>query len=142
MSENHWIWRCDHTIPSDTKAGRRILDQVIGELQARKWGPRDIFGVQLGLEEALVNAILHGNGLDADKQVHVVCRMTPDLVRIEITDEGEGFDPATIPDPTAPDRLEAPTGRGVMLMRSFMSRVEYNEVGNRVVMEKDRAEQQ
>jgi serine/threonine-protein kinase RsbW len=98
----------------------------------------DVFGVHLAMEEALVNAIRHGNRLDPGKQVQFACRMTPDLVRIEITDEGDGFDPSSIPDPTDPEHIEAPSGRGLMLMRSFMSRVEYNDVGNRVVMEKER----
>jgi serine/threonine-protein kinase RsbW len=59
-------------------------------------------------------------------------------VRIEIIDEGEGFDPAIVPDCTLEDRLDVPSGRGVMLIRSFMTRVEYNEKGNAVVLEKAR----
>ena len=71
--------------------------------------------------------------------MHVACRLTPDRLRIEITDEGKGFDHSHVPNPTAPENLEAPCGRGIMLMRSFMNRVEYEESGTRVVMEKDRA---
>lgn len=141
MSESQWIWRCDRVIPSDTAAGRRVLDEVLRELAARQWGPRDIFGIHLAMEEALVNAIMHGNQFAADKQVQVSCRLSPKTVEIEIVDEGPGFDPADLPDPTDPDRLEAPGGRGVMLMRAFMSRVEYNTLGNRVVLEKRRGEQ-
>ena len=59
-------------------------------------------------------------------------------IRIEITDEGRGFDPSALPDPTCGDHLHAPRGRGVMLMRAFMSRVEFNARGNRVTMEKER----
>jgi serine/threonine-protein kinase RsbW len=62
-----------------------------------------------------------------------------DRVRIEIVDEGEGFDPAIVPDCTLEDRLEVPSGRGVMLIRSFMTRVAYNAKGNAVVLEKVRA---
>ena len=138
MSEEQWIWRCDRVIPSDTTAGRRILDEVLAELTARHWGTRDVFGVHLAVEEALVNAIMHGNGSDSGKQVRVSCRISPRVVRVEITDEGEGFDPSRVPDPTNPDRLEVPSGRGVMLIKAFMSRVEYNTLGNCVILEKER----
>ena len=138
MSQPRWIWRSDNQIPSTTGAGRRILDEVLKQLQQHCWIQHDIFSVHLALEEALVNAIKHGNRLDSAKHVRIACRMSPDLLRVEISDEGEGFDPSAIPDPTEPDRIETPTGRGIMLMRRFMSRVEYNQVGNCVVLEKER----
>ena len=90
------------------------------------------------IAEAIVNAIVHGNRLDPAKKVHVECVVSPDVTRIAITDEGAGFDPASVPDCTSDERLEAPGGRGVMLMRSFMSRIEYNAKGNGVVLEKIR----
>jgi serine/threonine-protein kinase RsbW len=138
MSDEHWIWRSDRVIPSETAAGRRVLEEVLDQLKAQRWVPRDIFAVHLAMHEALVNAITHGNQLAADKCVQVSCRMSPNLVRIEITDEGNGFDPVSVPDPTDPDRLESPTGRGVMLIKAFMSRVEFNEKGNQVLLEKRR----
>ena len=88
-------------------------------------------------EEAIVNAIVHGNKLDPGKSVRVACLVTPNLARIEVADEGAGFDPSALPDCRLEDRLEAPNGRGVMLMRNFMTRVEYNARGNRVIMEKE-----
>ncbi len=138
MSEEQWIWRRDHVIPSDTAAGRRVLSEVLDELEARHWSQRDVFAVHLAMEEALVNAITHGNRLDPQKQVRVRCRLSPRLIRLEISDEGPGFNPATLPDPTDPDRLESPSGRGVLLMKAFMSRVEWGESGNHVVLEKRR----
>jgi len=101
------------------------------------WGEHDVFSVRLAMEEALINAIKHGNHYDPSKHVQVRCGISEGLLRIEIEDEGKGFDLAAVPDPTDPDNLESPCGRGIMLMRGFMSRVEYNEVGNRVVLEKD-----
>ena len=90
------------------------------------------------MEEALVNAITHGNRLDPDKHVRVGCRMSPELVRIEISRRGRRASiPRRVPNPTDPDRLECPCGRGVMLMKAFMS-VEYDGAGNRVVLEKHR----
>jgi len=117
---------------------RRRRQEVLGQLQQRHWVDHDIFSIHLALEEALVNAIKHGNGLDLAKRVRVRCRMSDDLVQIEIADEGKGFDPARIPDPTDLHHRECPSGRGVMLMRSFMDLVEYNERGNCVLLEKRR----
>lgn len=138
MANASWIWCSDQEIPSDTTAGRRILDQLLHHLQAQSWPDRDVFGVQLAVEEALVNAIKHGNGFAPEKKVQFHCLLADDMVRIVISDEGSGFDPNRLPDPTAPERLECPCGRGVMLMRAFMSRVEFNERGNQVCMEKHR----
>jgi serine/threonine-protein kinase RsbW len=138
MSQEQWIWRRDHVIPSDTAAGRRVLSEVLRQLELRRWCPRDIFAVHLAMEEALVNAITHGNRLDPDKHVRISCRMSPELIRVEISDEGPGFDPTTVPNPTDPDRLECPSGRGVLLMKAFMSRVEWGGSGNRVLLERKR----
>jgi serine/threonine-protein kinase RsbW len=98
----------------------------------------DLFGVHLAVEEAVVNAIRHGNKLDAAKRVRLLCKICDHRLRIEVADEGPGFDPAKVPDPTENENLEVPSGRGIMLMRNFMHFVEYNAVGNRVVMEKHR----
>ncbi|KKL19231.1 hypothetical protein LCGC14_2467560 [marine sediment metagenome] len=136
MAKEHWTWRCDRTIPSDTGAGRAVLDELLRQLQACHWVEHDVFDVHLATEEALVNAIKHGNRFAPDRRVRIRCRLSDELIRIEITDEGEGFDPSKLPDPTNPDRLESPGGRGVMLMKAFMSRVEYNATGNSVVLEK------
>jgi serine/threonine-protein kinase RsbW len=138
-AEERWIWSSDHVIPSRTGAGRRVLEELLEQLNSHHWLQHDIFSIQLAMEEALVNAIKHGNHQDHAKHVRVACRMTPNLLRIEITDEGDGFDPSAIPNPTDPEQIESPRGRGIMLMRSFMSRVQFNEVGNHVVLEKDRA---
>jgi serine/threonine-protein kinase RsbW len=138
MSNISWIWRSEHEIPSESGASRVVLDELLQELEGRAWGQREVFGIHLAVEEALINAIRHGNRLDPTKSVRVVSSLSEDLLRIQITDEGDGFDPADIPDPTDPDNLETPSGRGVMLMRNFMSRVEFSEAGNSVVMEKNR----
>jgi serine/threonine-protein kinase RsbW len=125
-------------LPSERGASRLITEELLEQLGAHGWSPSDIFAIHLAAEEAIVNAIVHGNKLDAGKIVRVACLVTPALARIEVTDEGTGFDPASVPDCRLEDRLEAPNGRGVMLMRNFMTRVEYNARGNRVLMEKER----
>ena len=64
-------------------------------------------------------------------------KLTPELARFEIRDEGPGFDPASIPNPTDPEYLERPSGRGMLLMRSFMDELTYNEAGNHVTLVKN-----
>lgn len=123
-------------IPSDTAAGQLVQDRIIRHLEELRYDDRDIFGVRLAIEEALVNAIKHGNGMDPNKTVRIACRVDQLKIRVEIEDQGTGFQLEEIPDPTADENLERPCGRGIMLMRAFMSLIEYNEVGNRVVLEK------
>ncbi|MBO10405.1 MAG: anti-sigma regulatory factor [Planctomycetaceae bacterium] len=126
------------SIASETSLGREVQDRIISVLESRKFPDRDVFGVRLALEEALVNAIKHGNGMDPDKFVQIDCRFDDEGVRIVIEDEGPGFDVTEVPDPTAEENLDKPGGRGIMLMRSFMSHIEYNDVGNRLILEKRR----
>lgn len=124
------------TIPSSYAAAQTVQERIITALERLDYPSRDVFGMRLALEEALVNAIKHGNGIDPEKSVRIGCRITPELVRVEVEDEGEGFRPEEVPDPTEDENLERPCGRGIMLMRAFMSSVSYNELGNRVVLEK------
>jgi len=139
MTVESWTWRTDCLIPSEAGAGKRILDEVLAQLASHEWGQHDIFGVHLAMEEALVNAIKHGNRCDSSKSIHVICELSHERLQVKIRDEGAGFDPDAVPDCTKQDRLEMPCGRGVLLMRSFMSSVEFHDNGNCVVMTKKRA---
>ena len=123
-------------IPSDPAEARRVQNDIEGLLRAHHAHEKDIFGIRLALEEALVNAIKHGNQMDRDKKVLISYRLLPDRFEIRITDEGIGFDPNDVPDPTAIENLERPCGRGLMLMRHYMTQVEYTERGNGVFMVK------
>jgi serine/threonine-protein kinase RsbW len=138
MSDADWIWQCERLIPSSPGAGWAVQEEIIDHLRDQQWCGRDRFCVLLALEEAIANAIKHGNRLDPQKHVRVACKLSPTLLRIEIADEGPGFDSAHLPDPTEPWRLDCPCGRGVMLIRKFMSRVAYSPTGNKVILEKDR----
>ncbi len=123
-------------IPSDTAEGLAVQERIIARMEEHGFPPRDCFGMRLALEEALVNAIKHGNGLDPDKQVRVCCDLSDESVRVEIEDEGPGFNPDDIPDPTEEEFLERPGGRGIMLMRHYMSYITYNDRGNMITIEK------
>lgn len=117
---------------------RHVQAEVKESLQANQFGDRDQFSVELALEEALVNAIKHGNQLDPAKRVFVRYEILPDPDRFEIRieDEGPGFDPADVPDPTAIENLERPCGRGLFLIRNFMNDVRYHGRGNVLTMTK------
>lgn len=94
------------------------------------------FGLRLALEEAIVNALRHGNQMDPSKSVRIACEFSPNCVRIEIEDEGAGYNPADVPDPTTDENLEKPSGRGLMLMRAFVTSVTVVGRGNLVILEK------
>jgi serine/threonine-protein kinase RsbW len=126
----------DLVIPSDPAEARRVQDQIEQLLQARQASERDVFCIKLALEEALVNAIKHGNQMDRAKVVRISYRLLADRFEVHIADEGPGFDPADVPDPTAPENLERPCGRGLMLMRHYMNEVVYSPRGNSVRMSK------
>ena len=140
MSRDFPAWNFERTIPSDLAMGHDVLADLLAKLGTEGWNTRDIFGIRLALEEAVVNAIKHGNCLDCNKQVHVVCRSTSEKIWIKISDQGQGFDPQAVPDCTDDEHIDAPNGRGIMLMRNFMTRVEYNDKGNVVEMEKLRGD--
>jgi anti-sigma regulatory factor (Ser/Thr protein kinase) len=124
---------------------------------------RERVRIAVALEEALVNAVIHGNlevGSElrergdgayerliaqrratqryADRCVHVSCEISRESARIVIRDEGPGFDTSRIPDPRDPERLALASGRGVLLMRTFMDEVTYNATGNQVTLVKQR----
>jgi len=126
-------------IPSDTSAGQAVQERIVSRLEELEFSSRDVFGMRLALEEALVNAIKHGNRMDPDKTVRVEWAISSDFVRVVIEDQGPGFQPDDVPDPTMEENLERPCGRGIMLMRAFMSHVEYQGRGNILVLEKRRA---
>ncbi len=126
------------TIPSDLAEARRVQERIEEALARAAYSEHDIFAIKLALEEALVNAIKHGNQMDPDKRVFVVYHVTPERFDIRITDEGEGFNPEEVPDPTLEINIERPCGRGLLLMRGFMTEVQYHGRGNVVSMAKVR----
>jgi len=96
--------------------------------------------VELALREALGNAVVHGNRLDAHKLVHVRCRCKVGKgISLIVSDQGQGFDPRTIPDPLTVENLEADHGRGIHLMKLAMDEVSFDERGTEVRMRKSPA---
>jgi len=148
---------------------RSILSTLVGHLQdlTTQLGvcdESDRVRIGIALEEALVNAFYHGNlevssdlrETDYDayqalldtrcqlepyslRKIHVEAKLSHERAEFVIRDEGKGFDPNSLPDPTDPANLEKVSGRGVLLMRTFMDEVTYNEVGNQVTLVKFRS---
>jgi len=81
--------------------------------------------IGIAVREAVANAIKHGNRNDPDKQVEVDFGIEDDTVVVRVADQGEGFDPKSLPDPLSPDNLLRPNGRGIFFMRKFMDDIEY-----------------
>jgi serine/threonine-protein kinase RsbW len=126
-------------IASDPAETRAVQELIESELRRHQYNERDIFGVKLALEEALINAIKHGNQLDRAKRVRIQFRVSPERFDIQIADEGQGFIPEDVPDPMAPENMERPTGRGLMLIRYYMTEVHFHTPGNRITMSKVRS---
>ena len=96
------------------------------------------FALRLAMEEAVRNAFRHGHRNLPGQPVQVDYDVTPSTVTIRVRDQGPGFNPDALPDPTAPENLTRPTGRGVMLIRAYMTDVSYNEQGNEVTLRYDK----
>jgi anti-sigma regulatory factor (Ser/Thr protein kinase) len=89
---------------------------------------------RVGLTEALTNAMLYGNGDDPSKRVLVEVTVLQGRLQAKVRDQGSGFDPSAVPDPTHPDNVTKPCGRGLFLMRKLLDEVSYNERGNEVTL--------
>jgi serine/threonine-protein kinase RsbW len=115
-----------------------LLDNLGAALEEYKYPKKDQFAVRLALEEALVNAVKHGNQGDTSKQARLRYDVNAEFVVVEVEDEGAGFDPSAVLDPLAPENLERPSGRGLFLIRKYMTWMEHNECGNCLKMCKQR----
>ncbi len=121
-------------VPTDLQVVEEAVDVVARHCLASGLPPRTArFNLRVALSEALANAIVYGNRLDPAKQVEVRVQMGRTFA-VHVRDEGGGFDPAAVPDPTQPDRLERPDGRGLFLIRQLMDDVSFNDRGNAICM--------
>ena len=119
---------------------REPCQRLLSLLEEKGYTQDDIFAVHLALEEAFLNAVKHGNKMDPTKKVMLEYLVDDERVEIRMADEGEGFDPRSIPDPRLGENLYRPEGRGLLLMTTYMDMVEYNKQGNalRMVRYKER----
>ena len=124
------------TIPSDFLAARDVQRQVMAAVARNGFNDDSTFAVRIALEEGLVNAIKHGNRGDRRKTVRVEATVTPDRAEISIEDEGPGFDRSRVPDPTCDENICRPSGRGILLIESYMNQVRWDRGGRRIHMTK------
>ena len=116
-------------------ANMRVVEKAIDEITASLGIKADDYGkILVATLEAVNNAITHGNKTDPEKLVDVEIKYEKNKILITVTDEGPGFDPETIPDPTKPENIEELSGRGVFLMSKLADKIDFNEKGNSVTM--------
>jgi len=120
-------YRCAEEVPA-------LLDIIAAAMDEFGYATKDRFAVRLALEEALVNAVKHGNRGDPAKEARLRSYVTTEFVLLAVEDDGAGFDPAGVPDPLAPENLERPSGRGLFLIRRYMTWMEHNTRGNCITM--------
>lgn len=112
----------------------RLESEILSAIEARGYPKESQFAIRLALEEGITNAFQHGHRDRPDDPIRVEWSVEPASVEITIEDRGPGFEPAAIPDPTLEENITLPTGRGIMLMRAYMTEIHHNETGNRVTM--------
>jgi serine/threonine-protein kinase RsbW len=130
-----WDWQscsCEEAL--------RVAELVAGEMAQQGYPQGDCFAMKLALDEAISNAVRHGNRGNPAKLVHVRVHLDRWRVLAEVEDEGEGFDPEDVPDPREPEALHRPGGRGLLLMRHFATWLLLHEPGNRVTLCRCRSE--
>jgi serine/threonine-protein kinase RsbW len=123
-------------IPSDTSAVRGVQDRIMSEVVRCGFDGQSQFAIKLALEEGLINAIKHGNRLDPGKRVHVEYTCSTRELVVCIEDEGPGFERAEVPDPTMDENIEKCSGRGILLIESYMTSVGWTRGGRRIRMVK------
>lgn len=123
-------------IPSDISYIRKASAEIEDFLKSRSVDDSLVFDIRLCVEEAIKNAIIHGNRNDKKRAVFISYSLKGKRFEIEIEDQGNGFDPCKVPDPTLKENLLKAGGRGVFLIQKLMDEVKYNDNGNKVFMTK------
>ncbi|NNK48171.1 MAG: hypothetical protein HKP01_04800 [Gemmatimonadetes bacterium] len=121
--------------PSRVQFVREVVAEVVEACERLAFsGSRATLNLRVAVGEALSNAILYGNQEDPEKLVRVVAALSAGSARVTVTDQGQGFDPQAILDPTRPENRERSQGRGLFLLRSLTDEVSFNERGNSITL--------
>jgi len=116
-----------------------LLATLQRQLTKMGWDHSDSFAIQLAVEEAVANAYQHGNQEGQHGNVDISWSVSDTEFKMEVRDQGNGFNVEEVPDPTEEENLEKLSGRGVLLIRTYMSAVEYQDGGRRVIMRKSKS---
>lgn len=125
-------------LENDCTVVEKFCRQLLDQTRKCGFGEDDLFGIHLALEEAATNAVKHGNADDPARKVSFEYLITPTIFDITIADQGSGFKPDKVPDPRQGENIYKMGGRGLLLMKTYMDIVEYNERGNKVHMAKSK----
>jgi serine/threonine-protein kinase RsbW len=140
MNENHIsVEKCAHVAVRSLAEASTFAGTLVSRMTKLGYSHMDRFSVRFALEESVANAITHGHKGDQTKPVQVSYLVMPEYVLVEVGDQGSGFDPALVPNPMTKENRERPNGRGLFLMRLFMTWVRFHNGGRRVTMCKMRA---
>ncbi|MED5199598.1 MAG: ATP-binding protein [Gemmatimonadota bacterium] len=122
-------------LPNDIRSIEHAVEYVTRHCTScREYARRLNLNFRVGLTEALSNAMLYGNNSDPEKSVRVEVAIKLEEVSVRVTDQGVGFDPTTVPDPTLPANISKSGGRGIFLMKALMDEVQFNDRGNSVTL--------
>ena len=122
-------------LPTDIESIASAVDYVMEQCASHAHAERRLnLNFRVGLTEALSNAMLYGNAHDPSKSVRVEVRLVGGRLQAMVRDQGPGFDPSSVPDPTRPENIARSCGRGLFLMRQLLDEVLYNERGNEVTL--------
>jgi serine/threonine-protein kinase RsbW len=122
-------------VPSDVGCIEEVVDLLLRHCCTGGWLCRKLrFNLRVAVAEALANAIVAGNREDRSKWVQVEADVRGDEIRIEVTDQGPGFDPDTVTAPVLPEDLDRQDGRGLFLIRHLVDDVRFNAQGNSICM--------
>ena len=130
---------CSIVLESRPSALEGICQQILSTLKAFSFSEDDVFGVHLALEEAFLNAVKHGNGMDDSKKVEVEFERNGRQFRVRVRDQGAGFDWDHTSDPRAEENISRSTGRGIFFMKHFADQVSFVRLpgrGTEVLLEK------
>lgn len=120
-------------LPTDIRSIEHAVEYVLQRCPSCAQDARRLrLNFRVGLTEALSNAMVYGNGHDPAKRVLVEVKLAEGLIEARVTDQGRGFNPAAVPDPTRPENLTNSGGRGIFLMRQLLDEVTFNDQGNQV----------
>lgn len=107
------------------------VDSFLDDRLRKAGFPEDMMAdVAVSVSEVVNNAVIHGNGRDPKKHITLDLEILPDRVRISVQDQGNGFDPDSLPDPVASDNLMREVGRGLFIVRAYMDEVHFQKVGD------------
>ena len=130
----------ERIIPTDFEAAQNLREEILEYASNSSFAEAELFAIRLAVEEAFANAIKHGNKRDITKNISVSWGYSGGSLSVVICDQGDGFDPGCVPDPTLAENIHLPSGRGLMLIRSYMDEVFFDDRGNQITMIKRRVE--